>query len=62
MATVPKNKKRKYMIPFRTSDDEPFQLLQLHASTYEDALRIARCVAGDTAERFLCCNDVEIDG
>ena len=57
---VPQSKQRRYMLPFRSEDGEPFGLLTLNATTYEDAVKIARCVAGPSASKMLCFNDVVV--
>jgi hypothetical protein len=49
---------RRFMVPFKTgSKEEAFNLLMLHANNYQDALKIARCIAGPNAEKFLCYKD-----
>lgn len=49
---------RRFMLPFKDNDnDKAFNLLMLNANTYSDAIKIARCVAGPNAEKFLCYKD-----
>lgn len=52
-------KQRRFMLPFKhfDSNEKAFSLLMLNAETYNEAVKIARCVAGPNAEKFLCFKD-----
>ena len=56
MQKVPQ-KQRRFMVPYRSNGEDAFSLLLLNATNYEDAIKIARCIAGPNAEKFLCYKD-----
>jgi len=48
---------RRFMVPFKSNGQEAFSLLLLNANNYDDAIKIAKCIAGPNAEKFLCYKD-----
>lgn len=56
MSTVP-TKKRRFMIPFTSEETDGVSILMLYTSDYQEALKIAKCVCGDFADKSLCYKD-----
>lgn len=63
MSNKTPQKQRKFLLPFKSSSskEEAYGLLMLNATNYSDAVKIARCIAGPQAEKFLCYKDFDID-